>query len=231
MDTKISRLLSPVHWLAAISKAGLGASTLSMVLGGAPSVALAADDAPATVNPAPAADRAPSLIFGGGVGYANHWGRTVTVDTVTGASTPANKFRRQGVALNAFADVAAIELGRGNLGVSTEYTVALPKRFMSVALVPRYRLYLPLAGATVRSVEPWLGLGVAFAFRDTIDEDFYLSFPLTAGCDFQLGQGGLYGGVGVDFTMINPKGVDHGSAGEDHLDSLVVLVRLAYRVF
>lgn len=231
MDSKTPRLFSRARSLLALAKASASASTLSIVLGGLPSAALAADDPVTSADPGHAQDRAPNLIFGGGVGYANHFGRTVSVDAVTGASAPANKFRKHGVALSAFADASAIQLGRGNLGVSAAFTMALPKTFMNVALVPRYRLRFPLAGATVRSIEPWVGLGVAVAFQEYLDKDFYLWLPLNAGCDFQLGASGLYGGIGVDVNMVNPKGVDHGSAGEDHLNNVVVLLRLAYRVF
>lgn len=231
MDTKSSRLFSPVRTLVALAKAGVGASALSIVLGGHPTAAWAADDSATSAGPGRAEDRAPSLIFGGGVGYANHYGRTVSVDAVSGASTPTHKFHENGLALSAFADASAIEVGRGNLGVSAGFTIALPKTFMNVALVPRYRLRFPLAGATIRAVEPWLGLGVALAFRDHLGKDFYFWLPVTAGCDFQLGAGGLYGGIGLDVNTVNPKGVDHGSAGEDHLDNVVVLLRLAYRVF
>jgi hypothetical protein len=230
MDKTIPRLFSRARALLAIAKASASASTLSIVLGGLPSPALAADDPAASPDPGDVQNRAPHLIFGGGVGYANHWGRTVAVDAVTGASTPANEFSEHGLALNAFADVSAIELGHGSLGASAAFTVALPKIFMNVALVPRYRLFFPLAGATVRSIEPWLGLGVAFAFRDHIGEGFYLWVPVTAGCDFQLGSKGLYGGIGVDLDMANPKGVNRGSAGKEHMDNVVVLLRLGYRV-
>jgi hypothetical protein len=231
MDSKKPRLFSRARSLLALAKASASASTLSIVLGGVPSAALAADDPVGAVDPDHAQDRAPSLIFGGGVGYANHFGRTVSVDAVTGASTPANEFSDHGVALSAFADASAIQLGRGNLGVSAGFTIAFPKSYKNVALVPRYRLRFPLAGATIRSIEPWVGLGVAVAFQKYMDKEFYLWLPLTAGCDFQLGASGLYGGVGVDVNMVNPKGVDHGAAGKDHLDNVVVLLRLAYRVF
>ena len=101
---------------------------------------------------------------------------------------------------------------------------------MNVALGPRYRLYFPVAGTTVHSVEPWLGLGVAFAFRGGTGTDYYLWLPISAGCDVQLGRTGLYGGVELDVNMANPKGVKHGPT-EDHMNNLVVLARLAYRVF
>lgn len=231
MDRTFPRLFSRVRSLLGIAKASAGASTLSIVLGGLPCAALAADDPVTAIDPAHAQEHAPNLIFGGGVGYANHYGRTVTVDAVSGASTPSHKFHEHGLALSAFADASAVQLGRGNLGVSGAFTIALPKTFMNVALVPRYRLRFPLAGATIRSVEPWAGLGVAVAFRDHMGKDFYLWLPLSAGCDFQLGSNGLYGGIGVDVNTVNPKGVNHGAAGKDHLDNVVVLLRLAYRVF
>jgi hypothetical protein len=230
MDTNIPRLFSGARSLLAIAKASASASTLSIVIGGLPGSALAAEDPHIPVEPVYVQERAPTLLFGGGVGYANHFGRTVSVDAVTGASTPANKFHEHGIALSAFADASAIQLGHGDLGVAAAFTVALPKTFMNVALVPRYRLRFSLAGATVRSIEPWAGLGVAFAFRDHLGKDFYLWLPISAGCDFQLGASGLYGGIGIDLNYVNPKGVDHGAAGEAHLDNLVVLLRLAYRV-
>jgi hypothetical protein len=231
MDSKSPRLFSGVRALLALAKASASASTLSIVLGGLPSAALAANDPMGAVDPDHAQERAPNLIFGGGVGYANHYGRRVTVDAVTGASAPSNKFHEHGVALSAFADASAIQLGRGNLGVSGAFTMTLPTSYMNVALVPRYRLRFSLAGTTIRSIEPWIGLGVAVAFREYFDEDFYLWLPLTAGCDFQLGSKGLYAGLGVDVNTVNPKGVDHGAAGTDRLDNVVVLLRLAYRVF
>lgn len=224
------RLLSPLRSFLAIAKAGVGASTLSIALGGLPSAALAADEPVTSVQPGPAQDRAPNLIFGGGLGYASHWGRTVTVDAVSGASTPSNKFHKQGLAMNTFVDASVVEIGRGNLGVSASFTIAMPKTFMNVALVPRYRLRFPLAGAAIRSIEPFAGLGVAFAFRDNIDKDVYVTVPISAGCDFQLGSDGVYGGVGLDLNLANPKGVKHGSS-EDHLDNAVVLLRVGYRVF
>lgn len=230
MDT--TRLFSRMRSLLTIAKAGACASTFSMVLGGLPCAALAANDPMAEASPGQAQDHTPSLVFGGGVGYASHFGRTVSVDAVTGASTPAHEFREHGVALSAFADASAIQLGRGNLGVLTGFTITFPETFKTVALVPRYRLRFALADATIRSAEPWLGLGVALAFRDHIRSrnDYFLWFPVSVGCDFQLGSGGLYGGIGVDVNMVNPKGVDRGAAGEDHLNNVVVLLRLSYRV-
>jgi hypothetical protein len=231
MDRTIPGLFSRVRSLFALAKASAGASALAIVLGGPPSAALAADEPVTSADPRHTEDRAPNLIFGGGVGYANHFGRTVSVDAVTGASTPANGFHHHGVALNAFADASAVQLGPGNLGVSAGFTIAFPKSYKNVALVPRYRLRFPLAGTTIRSIEPWVGLGVAVAFQKPMDKEFYLWIPLTAGCDFQLGANGLYGGIGVDVNTINPKGVDRGAAGTDRLDNVVVLLRLAYRVF
>jgi hypothetical protein len=227
-STKKSRSL--VRSPLTLPKASLLASTLSVVLAGLPSAARAADDAVAPADIGNTRRRSPNLILGGGVGYANHWGKSYEVDTVTGASTPVNSFSERGVAMNAFADFAAFDLGPGNLGLTTGFTLALPKTFMNFELEPRYRLRFPLMGTTLRSVEPWAGLGVAFAFREKIDKNYYLWFRVSAGCDLALGSDRLYAGIAVNYDMGNPRGVTR-TTYEDHMNSFAVLLRLSYRVF
>jgi hypothetical protein len=197
------------------------------MLAGLPSPAFAADGPASEID---AGRHSPDLIVGGGVGYAHHYGRTLEVDAVSGATTPTKSYSKPGIALNAFADVAAFDVGRGDIGFSAGFTLALPTTFMNVALVPRYKYHYRLPGATLRSIEPSLGVGVALAFRDAIDSHYYLWLPLSAGCDFALGKGGLLAGIAVDVNMINPKGVK--SSGHDqHMNDIVALVRLSYHMF
>ena len=217
--------------LLTLSRPILITAALLVLWSGLPAPALAAGDPVAPVEMGDIRRRTPNLILGGGAGFANHWGKSYQVDTVTGASTSVNSYSKRGMAMNAFADLAAVDVGRGDLGVTAGFTLTLPSAFMNFALVPRYRLHFPLKGTTLRSVEPWMGLGVAFAFREKIDKDFYLWLPLSAGCDLALGSDGLYAGVAIDINQINPKGVNRTSTYEDHMDNLVVLVRLSYRVF
>jgi hypothetical protein len=196
--------------------------------------ALAADDPVAPGDRSEARHQSPELDLGGGVGYANHWGQSYDVDAVTGASAPVvqgSHFSKRGIAMKAFADLAAVDLGHGNLGLTAGLTLALPTTFMNFALQPRYRLRFPLMGTTVRSHEPWLGLGVAFAFREKLDKNFYLWLPLSAGCDLALGSDRLYAGIAIDFNSVNPKGVTRTPPYDEHMDNFVVLLRLSYRVF
>jgi len=220
--------------LPTLRKASISASTLLIVFAGLSPAALASDD--------PVSHQSPNLILGAGVGYAYHWGQSYDVDAVSGASAPPVKgsgFTEHGIAMNAFADFAAIDLGRGNLGVQTGFTLTAPKTFMNFALEPRYRLRFPLTGGTVRSIEPWAGLGVAFAFREKIDRNYYLLLvPLSIGCDLALGSERLYAGVAAHLNYGNPKGVkntvlisDQPHQYDVHMDNLEFLVRLSYLVF
>lgn len=222
-----------------LSSARLSALALLNVFPGVCPSARASDRS--SPDDADAGTRSPHLILGGAVGYVKHWGQAYDVDVVSGASAPAvpgSDFNESGVALNAFADFAALDLGPGNLGVTTGFTWAAPKTFMNIALEPRYRFHFPLANTTLRSIEPWAGLGVAFAFRDRIDKDRYLWIPLSAGCDVAVGSKRLYAGVAVDFNTINPRGVTRTvtSSGERHdyeahIDNFAVLLRLSYLLF
>lgn len=207
---------------------------------GISSAAIAADDRAPAGDPG-GAHRSPNLTLGAGVGYANHWSKSYEVDVVSGASAPpvqGSNYSESGIAMNTFADFAAVDLGRGNLGLTAGFSLTAPKTFMNIALVPRYRWRFPLMGTALRSVEPWVGLGVAFAFRDRIDKDYYLWLPLSAGCDVALGSERLYAGVAVDLNTINPKGTTRHVtiSGERHqydarMDNLAVLLRLSYLVF
>jgi len=223
-----------------LPRANISALTLLNAYVGVSPAALAASDPVAPVDIGDA-QKSPKLMLGVGVGYARHWGQSYDVDVVSGASAPpvnGSQYGENGVAINAFADFAAVDLGHGNLGLLTEVTLAVPKTFMNLALEPRYRFRFPLMNTTVRSVEPWVGLGIAFAFREKIDKDYYLWLPLVAGCDFGFGSKRLYAGFAVEFNTINPKGVTRTQtvSGERrdydaHMNNLATYLRLSYRVF
>lgn len=222
------------------SQANVSALALSSAFVGGSLPALAVGD---SLEPSNAGDvqQSPNLILGVGVGYANHFGKSYEVDVVSGASAPpidGNRYSRSGFATNLFADFAIVDLGSGNLGLAAGFTVAAPDPFMNFAIEPRYRFRFPLTGSILRSLEPWGGLGLAFAFREKIDSNYYLWLPLSLGCDVGLVSKRLYAGVAVDLNTINPKGTRRGVivSGVRHdydarMDNIAVLVRLSYLVF
>jgi hypothetical protein len=59
-----------------------------------------------------------------------------------------------------------IPLGPGNLGVRMFLDASGPGPFYELALVPRYRIPFVLGTEGLRSVEPWLGIGLGVDFKD-----------------------------------------------------------------
>jgi hypothetical protein len=166
--------------------------------------------------------------LGARAGYAFHSGRSVVVDSVSGASTveDTNLHTRSSFAWGVAVDVG-LALG-GSLGLRVHLDGAAPGPFYTFTALPRWRWRLA-------RLEPWVGAGVGVELEGGSGP--FVGFPFAAGCDLALG-GGWYLTAEAAATAMNPWGPSRtettgaGERGlEDHLNRLAILLGVALRLF
>jgi hypothetical protein len=161
-------------------------------------------------------------------GYVYHSGRSVVVDSVSGASTveDTNVHTRSSVGWGVAVDLGLVLDDR--LGLRLHVDASAPGPFYSFGALPRWRWRFAAA-------EPWLGAGLGIELEG--DSGPFVSFPFAAGCDVALGRG-WYLTTEVAATAMNPWGPSRtektadGERGlEDHLNRLAILLGVALRLF
>lgn len=182
--------------------------------------------------------RAPNIIIGGAIGYAQHFGKTSQVDAVTGASTQIAErdFNDPGVALGVFADFGLINAGPGNIGLTTTFFASMPHVYLEVGLSLRYRMRFRTNAGVLRAVEPYIGFGGLFAFDGGFDWDYYFIIGPSIGCEFELFVPSLYLGLGFDINVVNPVGhsTNETVGGTEYtmerrMDDVIGVIKLSYR--
>lgn len=225
------------------SSADLGAAPPSgaQPSGAQPSGAPPSGAQPPGKSPKPrAANRALDLYLGLSVGYGHHISKTTELDAASGASPVVDDraINDPGVALGAVADLAVFRAGPGDVGLQLTFQATLPGPYFDFGFVPRYRFRFPVRSRVLRSVEPWIGTGLALGFIDRIDSQVYLLWGVSLGCELNLGARNLYLGFVADIWPVNLVGTQHSVTvgGTEHryqqrYDSFLFRVVLSYRVF
>jgi hypothetical protein len=143
-------------------------------------------------------------------GFVLHSGRTEVVDGVSGASTRIDEdvYLQPGFAGGPVADLGFSTFGRipGTLGVRLWFDACAPGPFFAAVSLIRYRLDLDVDRGPLRGIAPWFGVGAALQWKDRPGGEPFLSFPLSAGLDFGLLAAGLFVGLQLDVSMLNPVG-------------------------
>ncbi len=185
--------------------------------------------------------QAPNLIIGGSAGYAHHFGTVAQIDGVTGASTQVDdrSFADPGFGLGFFLDFGFVDAGPGNIGLTASFLASVPTVYLEVGLSLRYRMRFETRRASrLRAVEPFVGFGAWFAFREEQMSDFYLIIGPSLGVDLELGPPGLYVGFSLDINVVDPVPVTTTETVggypveiEWRLDDVVGALRIGYRFF
>lgn len=181
----------------------------------------------------------PRVMLGGALGVSDHFGKSVSVDAVSGASVqlPDEKVNDVGAAVGGYGDFGLVRLGPGDLGLQLLFLASFPQRYIDIGFVPRYRFLLKTGRTGIPTVEPWLGGSLFLTFEDRFSKDFYFMFAGALGCDISLGKTGWVLGLAVYINAVNPFPVKETVEinGESHRlshrrDSVIGLLNFAYRV-
>lgn len=175
-----------------------------------------------------AADPRTGATIGAHGGYAFHSGRSVVVDSVSGASTTqdVDVFTRSSF-VGGLAFDLGVAAGPGSVGARL-FADGATGRFWAFGVMPRYRWHL-------RRLDPWIGAGLGLELH--AGSDPFWSVPVAGGCDLDVG-GGWYLTAELTAVMMNPWGptrVEMSDDGarelEDHLNRLTIQLGVAYRLF
>lgn len=184
----------------------------------------------------------PSGAVGISTGPSIHNGRTHVVDGITGATQTETIQNWSTYAFNA---AIILDMGiptsayglDGTFGVRILNDVSIPKKIFSQALLARYRFQFNLSGASLHSIEPWVGIGIGFFFVPAVSEDVFVQLPIAAGCDFGVGDQWLIS-TDLQLNSMNPVGpFQHpttASGIEYHkprYDSYILRIGLAFRFY
>ena len=170
-------------------------------------------------------------MIGAQLGFSFHTGRTVPVDAVSGATSQKNTDEFSGPAgtispVVDFGLPTSDRLARGTFGMRLYGNFSMPGRYMEFVFMPRYRLKFDVDREKLFSVEPWMGIGISFAFLERMNNGPFTSFPLVIGCDFQIIVPNLYMTMQLDVSMLNPWG-----PGQKHYDNFMFKMGLAYAFY
>jgi hypothetical protein len=185
----------------------------------------------------------PSGLVGAAGGLAFHSGRTVVVDATSGASTRNDEdvFLEPAFAGGPLVDLGFAPAGRrlqGTFGLRLQFDASAPGPFFAAASLLRYRRELTVDRGALTAVAPWGGIGVALQWAGRPDGSPFLSFPLSLGCDLELIAPGLFVGLQLDVSMMNPLGPawsEHDGSGsrqyESHYNGGAAKLAVTYRFY
>jgi hypothetical protein len=176
---------------------------------------------------------------GGAFGYAYHHTLYTALDATSGATSASDREdrRQSGAAVSLFADLGLFGLGPGTVGLRADGSFTAPGPYYAVSAMPRYRLEIPYDGEVVRSLDPWIGVGIAGVFPEALHGDGFLVLALSVGLDFEVVSEDAMVGLRLDmnkFTILGttaalaPGAAARYDAVMSNIDLLVVVGRRFY---